>query len=143
VATSLNISIVIIESSAIVRERIVEMLARVPNAAIVAEANTGMRGLDACLVNRPDAVVLSLELSDMNGIDLLLHIRQTRPDSRIIVLTDYPFKEVRQCCLESGADFCFDKAAEFECAIGVCEELARRRANPASSDLFLHGGDET
>lgn len=137
-----NVSIVIIESSAIVRERIVEMLSQVPNAAIVGEASTGMGGLDMCLMRRPDAVVLSLELSDMNGMNLLLHLRQTRPDSRIIALTDFPFKEVRQCCLESGADFCFDKAAEFECAISACEELACRRANSPSSDPFPRGCDK-
>jgi CheY-like chemotaxis protein len=94
-----------------------------------------------CLVRRPDAVVLSLELPDMNGLDLLLHLRQTRADSRIIVLTDYPFKEVRQCCLESGADFCFDKATEFEGAIGACAELAQLRANSPPSKIIFREGD--
>jgi len=134
----MNFSILIIEGSVILRERIAAMLLRVPNVVIAGEADTGMKGLEMALLHRPDAIILSLELPDVSGMDLLPHLRQTRTNCRIIALTDYRFKEVCQRSLESGADFCFDKTTEFEEAVRVCMVLADPLSPPPSGP-----GDKT
>lgn len=119
-----TISVVIIESSEIVRERIVALVSRLTGIVIVAAAATGAEGLTLSQAERPDVVMLGLELEDMNGMKFIQRLRESRPDCRIIALTNCPFKGILQLSLECGADFCFDKTGEFQRALDVCQELA-------------------
>ena len=129
-----NISVVIMEASGIVRERLVGLMSRVADAVIVGTAEKGAEGLALCARQQQvDVAIVDMELPDVNTMDLLRRIRKLQPACRIIALTSYPFKELRLRSLESGADFCFDKTRDFENAIDVCEEIACQNTNPSQS----------
>ncbi len=119
-----HLSVVIIEPSALVRERIVDLVSRLPRVQVRGAAETGRHGLELCAAQTPQVVMLGLELEDMNGLKFLQQLRGQRPECRIIALTNCPFKGVLQLSLECGADFCFDKTTEIELALGVCSQLA-------------------
>lgn len=127
-----HVSVVIIESSEIVRERIVALASRLTGTLLLGTAETGAEGLNLCVAQQPDVVMLGLELQDMNGMKFLQQLRDALPACRIIALTNCPFKGIIHLSLECGADFCFDKTAEFERALDVCQELARHRGSQSA-----------
>jgi hypothetical protein len=45
----------------------------------------------------------------------------------IIVLTNFPYPRYRQICLEGGANYFFDKSAEFDRVIDVIIDRMRNR----------------
>ncbi|HLP78124.1 MAG TPA: response regulator [Candidatus Paceibacterota bacterium] len=136
-----RISIVVIESSEIVRERIIGLISRLGNVEVMG-ADTGIKGLTLCLGRPVNAVVVGLETPDINGMKLLQQLRVAQPAARIIALTNCAFKGILQLSLECGADFCFDKMAEFQSAIDSCKELADQRSNePPAEPIFIGGGD--
>ncbi|MGW3045732.1 response regulator [Kitasatospora sp. NPDC001159] len=69
----------------------------------VLTANSGRAALDAAERDTPDAVLLDLGLPDLNGIDVLRHLR-ARLDVPIIVLTGRTEPEEMIRALDAGAD---------------------------------------
>jgi DNA-binding NarL/FixJ family response regulator len=134
-----KISIVIIEGSAMVRERIVALMSRQANTEIVGSAENGMQGLNLCLAQHPDLVVAGIELPDINGLELLRRLRKAQPTGRIVALTDFPFKEARQLCLDCGADYYFDKTTEFQGVIDACNALACQPSSRRALDSVPQG----
>jgi len=53
----------------------------------VTHVETGAAALTALAAAVPDAVVLDLKLPDMDGLDILRHIREQAPDTSVVVIT--------------------------------------------------------
>lgn len=72
---------------------------------------------------KPDIMVMdSLDFSG-DSIGLLQYIKAIRPDSKVIVLTNFVDPENRDMCYRNGADYFFDKSIEFEKAVAVISSL--------------------
>jgi len=41
-------------------------------------------------------------------------LKREKPAPAVIILTNYPYPQYRQKCLEAGADFFFVKSTEFD-----------------------------
>ena len=57
-------------------------------------------------------MILDVRLPRGNGVEVLQNIKKDRPNTKVIILTNYP--EYRGKCIELGADYFFDKLTEFE-----------------------------
>ena len=123
------VRVLLVEDSAPVRRRIRSLIEESGAVEIVGEAGTLAASRVLFREREPQAVVLDLQLEDGTSYDLLLEIKRTRPACVVIVLTSFPMPECRRCCLESGADYFFDKSREFE---RVPEVLAELRRSPRS-----------
>ena len=53
----------------------------------VIHVETGEAALAELAASVPDAVVLDLKLPDMDGLDILRHIREQAPDTSVVVIT--------------------------------------------------------
>ena len=108
------ISVLVVEDSALIRERLCRMLSAKDGVHVVGEAagvHEALRLFAAC---QPDAVVLDLQLPDGCGIDVLRKIKRDAPGCVVVVLTSHSGKEWRAACLDLGADHFLEKAREFE-----------------------------
>ena len=119
--------VLIVEDSLIVRERLVALIAALSNVTIIGQAEDGFQAQALFRQHRPDAVVLDIQVPGINGMDLLAHFKGEHPASVVMVVTTYAFKEFRQRCLALGADYFFDKSAEFERGIEVLGTFPPRR----------------
>jgi len=58
----------------------------------------------------PCKIILDIALPDGSGIDLLKKFKIEKPDTEIIILTNFPTSEFKKRCIELGADYFFDKS---------------------------------
>jgi CheY-like chemotaxis protein len=111
--------VLIVDDSALVRQRLCALLDEAPGLRIVGEAADAAGALAA--VNRltPDVVVLDIRMPGPSGIEALERIKKDHPGILVIMLTNYDFDHYRRRCLASGADYFFNKAREFERVVDV------------------------
>ena len=108
------VTVLIVEDSPIVLDRLVALVASVRGVVIVGQARDGHQAQQLFQQHRPDAVVLDLQLPGIGGVDLLIQFKRSHPACVVMMLTTFNFQEVRQRCISLGADYFFEKAREFE-----------------------------
>jgi len=103
-----------VENSAMVAGRIRNMLNETGDISVVGEATNNKETMAILKTMAPDVVLVSLDLSRKNGIEFLKEIKQQDLSTKVMVLSNHPETYYRNFCMESGADFFFDKSTEFE-----------------------------
>ena len=111
-----DLTIYIVDDSPLVRERLIESFADIPNARVVGEAGALEEALEGVRAIRPRVLILDVQLRKGSGLLLLKQIRAARafrPET-VIIVTNYPTEAYRQASEECGADHFFDKTSEFD-----------------------------
>ena len=116
--------VLVVEDSAAVRTRVVDLL-REAGHEVVGEAATTDVALQLQRTLRPEAIVLDLQLLDGNGMEILPVLKSHHPPPVVVVLTNSAQAECRRRCLFLGADYFFDKSHDFE---SVADALTRHAA---------------
>lgn len=102
--------ILLVEDSEGIRARLRALIGDWGGLATVSEAVGEREAVgDACRV-RPDLVILDIKLAQGNGLEVLQSVKRCSPETRVAVLTSHVEAPYRRKCLESGADWFFDKA---------------------------------
>lgn len=117
--------LIIADDSSVVRERLQAMLSNLEKFETIGQAEDVGEAINFIEELKPDAVILDIQMPGGSGIEVLKHIKKEQPATVVIILTNYPYSQYRQECMDEGADFFFDKSLEFEKAIEVCKGLAR------------------
>jgi len=105
--------VLIADDSALIRERLMTMISELNGIEIISEARDGQEALDIIQKLHHDVVILDIKMPKGNGIDVLKYIDKNKPSCMVIMLTNYPYPQYREACMEAGADFFFDKSTEF------------------------------
>ena len=132
-----RIRVLIADDSALVRKRLAALLGNLGYVEVVSEAQDTVEAIAGIRRLKPDAVILDIRMPGGGGLSVLERLRQAHTRPMVIVLTDYPFIQYRKKCLELGADFFFDKAAEFYKIPEAFEQFRARaeaRRDPAPPD---------
>lgn len=108
--------IFVLEDSAAVRERLVEMIREVAGAQVVGEADRFDAAVAGIMDSRPDVAILDVKLADDkgSGIDVLNVVRKALPAIRAIVLTNYATPQHLKASADAGAEYFLDKSSDFE-----------------------------
>jgi two-component system OmpR family response regulator len=106
--------ILIVDDSALVRDRLIQLLARLQEMEIVGEAGDAERGRELTRKLKPDVIIIDVQMRNGGGIDLLQDMKRIDPAPHVIVLTNEAYPEIRNRCLDAGADYFFDKSAEYQ-----------------------------
>ncbi len=116
---------VIVDDSAVIRRRLVSLLAEIDGVKLVGESDNAVEAADLIRRLRPDVMISDIRMPDRSGIGLLEDIRHDATPPHVIVLTNYPYAAYRKRCMELGARHFFDKSTEFHELERVVRELAR------------------
>ena len=106
--------ITLVDDSVAVQRSLGRLLAAVPGVEIVGCAQDVPGAISVIDAERPDVVVLDVNLlDDDKGIDVLRYIRRQRPGTKVVVLSDFTSQRLRDGFIAAGADAYYDKATEF------------------------------
>ena len=117
--------IVIADDSVVVRQRLTRMLNDLEGIEVVGQADdtpTAKKMMEKLV---PDVAILDIRMPTGSGADLVREIKQLNPAPKIIVLTSFPYPEVREKCMSEGADFFFDKSNEFQKVVPVLRSMMK------------------
>jgi DNA-binding NarL/FixJ family response regulator len=118
----------IVEDSASIRSRLVELLGEIDGLCVVGEAQSPAEAVAGIRQTQPHCVVLDLQLIGGTGVDVLRAVHPGSPEIAFVVLTNHPSPQYRRVCMEAGADWFLDKSTQFGQLKGVVTEciLPRR-----------------
>ena len=97
------IRVIVVDDHPVVRHGLVSMLKYEPDLQVVGEAGNGKQAVAAILDLAPDVVLLDLWLPEMNGIQVLKHVRPLQPLVKFLVLTTFDTDEYIVPALSAGA----------------------------------------
>jgi DNA-binding NarL/FixJ family response regulator len=109
-----KLKVLIVEDSPMVSLRIREMLSQVEEVSHIDEAISSSEAMSIFDSRVPDVVLLDINLPGKSGIEILKDIKQKYLSTYVIMLTNCSEASTRQLCKELGADYFFDKSAEFD-----------------------------
>ena len=95
--------VVLADDHTVVREGL-QVVLELAGVQVVAEAGYAEEILNAVKRERPDVVLLDVDLGDSSGLDLVAPIRRKHPGVKIILLTSDQRGETLQRALSSGID---------------------------------------
>ncbi len=117
----------IVDDSAPIRARLAEMLSRMERVRVVGEADSARAAVVGILRDRPDSVLLDLNLMGRTGIDVMRTVHPQAPEIVFVVLTNHSEPQYRRACTEAGAAYFLDKSREFDRVRDVIAEIAATR----------------
>lgn len=118
--------VLIVDDSAVVRERLRQLLARVQGVDIAAEAAHAAEGGVLARRLKPDVIIIDVNMRNGGGIGHLRELKRVHPAPQLIVLTNEAYPEIRDRCLAAGADHFFDKSTEYQEIVAVLSAMPQR-----------------
>ncbi|HEY6484645.1 MAG TPA: response regulator transcription factor [Steroidobacteraceae bacterium] len=104
--------VLLIEDSAVLTRRLVDLLSEPGRIEVAAQATTQSEALLRLQQGAYDVLVVDIELAEGNGVAVIRYARQAYPPEAqplIVVLTNYASDFVRDHCFAAGADYFLDK----------------------------------
>lgn len=121
-----KISILIVDDSDYIRERLVELFRDSGFEGPVMEARNSVEAIRLFSSANPDVVILDIRIPGDNGIKTLETMKKMKPDIRVIMLTNYPYEQYKEKCISMGADSFLSKTDDFDKIPFVCLNVTGR-----------------
>jgi DNA-binding NarL/FixJ family response regulator len=123
----LDMKVFVVEDSAAVRERLIEMIREVEDVEVVGEAETYGQAVSGIARTAPDVAILDIKLADDQGtgIDVLTEVRRTMPSIRAIVVSNYSTPQHLKASADAGAEYFLDKSVDFERIPEILRQMGR------------------
>jgi len=118
-----DMKVFVVEDSAAVRERLVEMIREIAAVEVVGEADSYDQAVAGIMATRPDVAILDISLAEGSGIDVLASVKQLLPGLRGIVLTNYTSPQHAKASADAGAEYFLDKSVDFERIPGILAQM--------------------
>ncbi len=126
--------ILVIEDEAQLARHVSRALTR--HGHLTSTRQDGAEGLRAALAEKPDLLVLDLNLPNLDGLSVLAGLRQASPPPRVLILTARSEVEDRVKGLKAGADDYLAKPFSLDELVARVEALGRRAGLPTAADLL-------
>jgi DNA-binding NarL/FixJ family response regulator len=121
----------IVEDSAVIRESLIELLEESVPVEVVGTAEdefTALRWIDKDSNNACDLVIVDIYLKGGSGLGILKAGAGVYKPAKWVVFSNHATPEMRNRCMELGADCVFDKSNEIDELLMYCNRLAENDA---------------
>jgi DNA-binding NarL/FixJ family response regulator len=119
------IRVLVAEDHAVVRSGLLQLLGNVDGIEIVGAAAGGREAVELAAAERPDVVLIDLEMPEMDGIEATRRIRADNHDVNVVVLTAFSDRHRILDAIDAGAVGYLLKDAEPDELIRGLEAAAR------------------
>jgi two-component system, NarL family, invasion response regulator UvrY len=106
------IRIMIVDDHAIVRQGLRQIIEKGNNTTVCKETASGREAITLASDGACDLVLLDISLTDTDGLDVLKHIKQARPDVGVIILSMHSENQYGLRALRAGASGYLTKDCE-------------------------------
>ncbi len=112
----------LVEDSATIRENLIATLEEIAPVKVVGFAETESEASRWLSDNDGDwhLAIVDLFLKEGSGLGVLRNCRNRLDYQKVVVLTNYATRDIRECCAELGSDAVFDKSNELEELLDYC-----------------------
>lgn len=117
--------VLLANDSALILERLKELLSVHGQVEIAGSLKNGVETLAAIKVQNPGLAIIDMNMPGLNGLEILNEVRKVNKTTKIIILTFYSSEYYRNIAMQSGADYFFNKADDFEKISLVVERLVQ------------------
>jgi two-component system response regulator DesR len=98
-----TIRLLLADDQALVRGALAALLNLEPDLTVVVEVGSGDQVLDAVREHRPDVALLDVEMPGMDGISATAAVRQSFPDTRVLIVTTFGRPGFLRRAMQAGA----------------------------------------
>lgn len=98
-----EIRVLIVDDDPLVRTALAHFVSRDPDIDVIGQAEDGLQAIDAVERDRPDVVMMDVQMPEMNGIDATAAITQRWPDVRVVAVTTLDGSDTVLPMLSAGA----------------------------------------
>lgn len=126
--------LLIVDDHSVVREGLHLILEREPDFTVVAAVATGEDAIEVFKRERPDIVLMDLQLPGISGAEAIRGIREIDPKARVVVLSMFSGDEDLFRAFEAGAVSYLLKGSPSEHLVRVLREVLRGGA-PVPEEL--------
>lgn len=98
-----KISVLIVDDHTLIRETWSFLLGRNENFEVIAEVGDGQKAIDIARDKRPNIVLLDINMTPLNGFDVLKMIRKQSPGSKVIAVSMHSQPAYAKKMLRMGA----------------------------------------
>lgn len=98
-----KISILIVDDHTLIRETWSFLLGRNEGFEVIAEVGDGQRAIEIARDKRPNIILLDINMSPLNGFDILKMIRKLAPGSKVIAVSMHSQPSYAKKMLRMGA----------------------------------------
>ena len=95
--------ILLCDDHEVVREGLRGLIGRQEGMSVVGQAGTVAEVVEAAARTKPDVVIMDVRLPDGSGVEACRTIRETRPETKVIMLTSYADDEALFASIIAGA----------------------------------------
>ena len=126
--------VLIVDDSALIRDRLTTLLNEVAGVEIVGYAEKVAQAISALRQLKPDAMTLDLRLPDGNGLTVLQLIQRERLPTAVIVLTSYFYPQYEKRARAAGAYAFLNKARDFGTVTDLLQALMSGQHPPTAQE---------
>lgn len=105
-------TLVIVDDHPLVRQGMRAVIDAQPDLRVVGEAADGAEAIRVCVEQRPDVVLMDLQMPELNGIEATRVLRTRCPSASVLVLTMYDDDSMVFEAVSSGASGYLLKGAD-------------------------------
>jgi len=98
-----SIRVMVVDDHAITRDGIKTLFSIYDDLVFAGEAGNGRDAVDISEKNRPDVILMDLELPILDGISAIKQIKTVNPGVKIIALTSFTDKRMVKDAIKAGA----------------------------------------
>jgi DNA-binding NarL/FixJ family response regulator len=98
------ITVLIADDHAVVRDGLLALLAKAEDLQVVGVAGNGRDVIDLAQRTRPDVVVMDIGMPELDGVEATRRLRETHPESRVLILSMHLSSEHVVRALHAGAN---------------------------------------
>jgi len=100
---STPIRLLLADDQALVRGALAALLSLEPDLEVVAEVGDGTEVVEAVRLHRPDVALLDVEMPHLDGISATAAVRETFPNTRVLIVTTFGRPGFLRRALQAGA----------------------------------------
>jgi two-component system, NarL family, invasion response regulator UvrY len=98
-----KISVLIVDDHTLIRETWSKLLSLYPQYQVIATTGDGQEAIDIARVQKPDLILLDINMTPLNGFDILKMVRKSSPASKVVSVSMHSQPAYAKKMLRGGA----------------------------------------